>query len=823
MYADDITVWTTRGSLGEKQERLQEAAPCVENYTKERGLRCSTEKSEFLRIGRHPTQATLEVTLEGQLIPEKNMIRILGMWLQGSRKCSHTISLLSKAAEQVGRMINRVSQKRYGMREEDTLKRELEQSRRESNELRRQLNELIREKHVGAATRQENGRTATLISNKVVAIVHDEIKDTQIEHVITEIIPKKKRKANSTFIVNLYSPPSQTKGDFIRHFAEAKKKAGQNALVIAGDFNAKSPKWGYPKEDKKGRGICTAAESVGCELLTDENQPTRQGNSASPDTCPDLSFVRGAKNAEWENLLENLGSDHYILRISLTAEQVRRKIGTARLTDWDAFRAHCKQLEGGTIESAENWSQQLRQIQDLYTKEVVRTEQTPEVDKRLLRLWEARRGLTKRWKRQELNRKLKKKIADITRQAEEYTNQLARQGWQQFSNSLNGTLSTARTWQILKALLDPSKNKSESSKAIQRLTHQYQGTDEQLLEEVQVKCYGKDQVESYKEEYRGEDNPTMDRPITREEVMEAVASATKNTAAGADKIRNSLIRNLNDEAIDQLAKYLNTLWQEGRVPAEWKHAVVVMIPKPGKKLQIENLRPISLTSCLEKLYEKIITRRIQNHLEKEQLYPDSMFGFRANLSTQDVLLQLKEEVLETMPKAGENVVMAIDIKGAFDNVSHVAIMEGLNNANCGKRTHDYVRDFLSNRTATVGLGELRRDVFHTPCKGKPQGSVISPVLFNVAMIGLANKLKKIEGIQHAMYADDITVWTTRGSLGEKQERLQVDREIGAPQNRQTSHPSNPGSHPRGSTHTRKEHDKNLGHVATRQPQMQSHH
>ncbi|KAK8771578.1 hypothetical protein V5799_025177 [Amblyomma americanum] len=378
--------------------------------------------------------------------------------------------------------------------------------------------------------------------------------------------------------------------------------------------------------------------------------------------------------------------------------------------------------------------------------------------------------------------KTQKKIADITRQAEKYANQLARQGWQQFSNSLNGTLSTARTWQILKALLDPSKNKSESSKAIQRLTHQYQGTDEQLLEEVKVKCYGKDQVESYKEEYRREDNPTMDRPITRE-VMEAVASAIKNTAAGADKIRNSLIRNLNDEAIDQLAKYLNTLWQEGRVPAEWKHAVVVMIPKPGKKLQIENLRPISLTSCLGKLYEKIITRRIQNHLEKEQLYPDSTFGFRANLSTQDVLLQLKEEMLETMPKAGENVIMAIDIKGAFDNVSHVAIMEGLNNANCGKRTHDYVRDFLSNRTSTVGLGELRRDVFHTPCKGTPQGSVISPVLFNVAMIGLANKLKKIEGIQHAMYADDITVWTTRGSLGEKQgcksteksELLRIDR------------------------------------------------
>ncbi|XP_077523392.1 putative nicotine oxidoreductase [Amblyomma americanum] len=107
-----------------------------------------------------------------------------------------------------------------------------------------------------------------------------------------------------------------------------------------------------------------------------------------------------------------------------------------------------------------------------------------------------------------------------------------------------------------------------------------------------------------------------------------------------------------------------------------------------------------------------------------------MYGFRANISTQDVLLQLKEEVLETMPKAGENIVTTLDIKGAFNNVSHRAIMEGLNNINCGRRIHDYLKDFLTNRTATVGLRELRSDVFTTPSKGTPQGSVISPILFN---------------------------------------------------------------------------------------------
>lgn len=96
-----------------------------------------------------------------------------------------------------------------------------------------------------------------------------------------------------------------------------------------------------------------------------------------------------------------------------------------------------------------------------------------------------------------------------------------------------------------------------------------------------------------------------------------------------------------------------------------------------------------------------------------------MFGFRAKLSTQDVLLQIKEEVLSNVPRNGENVIMALDIKGAFDNVSHEAILAGLDDLNCGRRVFGYVKAFLSNRTATIGLGELRSEKFHTPTKEPP--------------------------------------------------------------------------------------------------------
>lgn len=57
-------------------------------------------------------------------------------------------------------------------------------------------------------------------------------------------------------------------------------------------------------------------------------------------------------------------------------------------------------------------------------------------------------------------------------------------------------------------------------------------------------------------------------------------------------------------------------------------------------------------------------------------------------------------------------------------------------------------------------------------QGTPQGSVLSPFIFNVAMIKLPSLLEAIPAIQHSLYADDITIWATGSSDGDLEERLQ---------------------------------------------------
>lgn len=86
---------------------------------------------------------------------------------------------------------------------------------------------------------------------------------------------------------------------------------------------------------------------------------------------------------------------------------------------------------------------------------------------------------------------------------------------------------------------------------------------------------------------------------------------------------------------------------------------------------------------------------------------DTMFDFRSKLSTEDVLLQIKEEILNRIFAQSENTFMAIEFNGAFDNISHDTIFGELSATNCGWRTVNYAKAFLTSRTASIEIVGLR--------------------------------------------------------------------------------------------------------------------
>lgn len=172
-----------------------------------------------------------------------------------------------------------------------------------------------------------------------------------------------------------------------------------------------------------------------------------------------------------------------------------------------------------------------------------------------------------RWKRNKTNRRLKLGIARLTKQAEDYAQQLSQQNWLQFCAQLQGTLSTRKTWHLLRSLMGTRQKKFTNQHNIRRLMHAFPGDEEGLLNTLRQRYERSPQspLPSYSD-YTGDPDATLDTPFTYEELEGAIGNLTRNTVPGRDKITNRLIRNLPPASLDQLLNLINDHWTQGTLP-----------------------------------------------------------------------------------------------------------------------------------------------------------------------------------------------------------------------------------------------------------------
>lgn len=617
--------------------------------------------------------------------------------------------------------------------------------------------------------------TTTLVRKGLVAVQH-ETRVTDISHILIEIIPRNKQES-STYVLNVYSKPS--KEGRTHNFDELINStidiAGRNRLVIGGDFNAPHQQWGYPYSTRKGRDLVQVIEHSDLMTLNELSSHTRIGVGLNRDTTPDLTLCKNIRHIKWENTFEDLGSDHRILNISIGNALLSPTQVHTKLVDWDKFRKNRNDKEQEPITNIEHWNQELLEDVGKATTDVElggwEEDEQPRVDSRLAHLKQAKRSIQLRLQGQKHNRNLRRKITELNKQIEEHCARLCNQEWDEVCDTLDNNINTSKTWTIFRRLLDPTNTKVASRADMTRIKHKYKGN---------MKAMGEDIVQTYLDrppsinhkEYGGSPNEDLDRDFSEQEIRAVLQNLKTKSSPGPDRISNKILRNLDDQAIKHLTDYINNCWKNGKIPDEWKKSNVILIPKPGKPPDIQNMRPISLTSCVGKVMEHACLNRINGHLEASNVYPSSIIGFRPGLSTHDAMIQIKEQLIE-VPGWGVRAILGLDLKKAFDRVRHSTILERVTQLNLGQRTYNYIKDFLTDRKATIKLDEEESMQVDMGGAGTPQGSVISPMLFNLVMIGLPEMLNKIEGINHTIYADDITIWTIENTnAGQMEARLQ---------------------------------------------------
>lgn len=337
-----------------------------------------------------------------------------------------------------------------------------------------------------AFTQDPQHRTAIFVHNTHPAQTHQlsqEIPNTFVELISTQ------PSCPSTYVLNIYSPPKGSLQAIDALIHEATQKTKNEPFLLVGDFNAPHYAWGYVHASKKGTALLRAAQNHHLTLQNDLTAPTRIGNSVNRDTIPDLTFTRNCQNVQWFCLPETLGSDHHIVSVQLSMKKETAKRGVAKLTNWSAFREDVTPLPPIQADLTK-WTQALEQRVQKYTREIALTEDIPAADTHLLNIWEARRSLTKRLKHNKYNRTLKKRIALLTRQAQDYATTLRRQNWHSFCDKLKGTLSTKKTWHLLRHLLDSSNSRTQVNHKIQQLIRNSDLHPRELLRSIRNNLFG---------------------------------------------------------------------------------------------------------------------------------------------------------------------------------------------------------------------------------------------------------------------------------------------------------------------------------------------
>ena len=221
-----------------------------------------------------------------------------------------------------------------------------------------------------------------------------------------------------------------------------------------------------------------------------------------------------------------------------------------------------------------------------------------------------------------------------------------------------------------------------------------------------------------------------------------------------------MIKHLPLKTLENIAQTIQTSLQLGHVPAQWKISTITMIPKVGKDHKtLKGYRLLSLIFCLGKLCESIVNKHLVNHCEKLNLFGDQQSAFRSGRCTTDNLLTLTGKATTSFKWKGATAAAFFDVEQAFDSVWHEGILYKQIEIKIPWLITKWTSSFLSNRKIKVKYNQALSKSFTTEA-GVPQGSIISPISFNVYV-----SKPKCKDTSISQYADNIAIYYTH----EKQE------------------------------------------------------
>jgi hypothetical protein len=234
------------------------------------------------------------------------------------------------------------------------------------------------------------------------------------------------------------------------------------------------------------------------------------------------------------------------------------------------------------------------------------------------------------------------------------------------------------------------------------------------------------------------DKLLTDINITIDDVTDALGKAKLNKSPGIDNITNELLKNGGDGLNHSMNQLFRKLIELESTPQEWNKGIIIPIHKKGSKNNLNNYRGITLTSCVSKVFNRIISKSISSFVEDHQLLSEIQGGFRKNYRCEDHIFSLKSIAATRLAENKSTHLAFLDFSKAFDTVWRDGLLSLAWKLGIRGSMWKIISNLYTNVQSHVKFGEIETDFFDVE-EGVKQGYVLSPILFCIFINELANR------------------------------------------------------------------------------------
>lgn len=335
--------------------------------------------------------------------------------------------------------------------------------------------------------------------------------------------------------------------------------------------------------------------------------------------------------------------------------------------------------------------------------------------------------------------KLRRKLQQINEEKENYMSLKARA----FYND-KAMLNTKESWKAL----NYSTGRKRDKKEITLMESDISISDDKIIANIFqdyfmsiVGTINPDQEDSSKHIILGERiSQTFEFEfVSTNEIANILKSLDIGKATGIDGISPFILSQTCDEIVKYVEILINQMFTYGTYPSKLKETVVHPIHKKESPLNKANYRPVSVTTSLDKVIECAILNQLNEFFKTHDILDHYQYGFKKERSCEDILAKVISTISNIVDNKRTAIVISLDLSKAFDMVDHEILLAKLEHYGIRNKSHDLIKDFLSNRVQYVMINDAISRL-GLLIKGIPQGTQKGPLLFSIYV----NDMKELE-------------------------------------------------------------------------------